>query len=83
MVEISNLKIGTRVKVIDEWLPDYICDEVDEMDNFLGQEVVVSYIGSLGETVQIEGCGYWFNKYCFDYIIDDSEEIDPPDMGGI
>ena len=82
MVEISEMQIGTRAKVVDRWLPDGVCYEVSDMDRWLGKIVTVRRIHDT--YVEIEESPSWaFNKNCFDYIIDDSEEIEPPDMGGI
>lgn len=82
MVEIRDLQVGMLVKVVDEWLPNYVCDETPDMDQYLGEIVTIRHIGSLGRTVKIEGCEeWWFNKYCFDHIVE--EEIEPPNMGDI
>lgn len=84
MIDIDTLVPGTKVKIIDEWMP--LCGQNAEglMDKYLGQIVTVFQVQ--GNTVLIEedagDCefqagGHWcWNAFCFECIIDDVEYED-------
>ena len=84
MVEISELKPGMRVKIVDHWVPG-CCENPDgAMDHWLGKIVTVlgaNYPDDMyGPSVKIvEDRAEWFgNGWCWfpkaiDYIVTDNE----------
>lgn len=85
MVEISDLQVGMRVKVVDEWPLDHYCYAVDDMNRFLGHIVTIREKEPFDVYAMIEedDCHWAWNKWCFDYIVGDETEVVPPDMSGI
>lgn len=79
MIDINDLRIGSKVKVVDKW--NSSCGQNCEglMDKYLGQVVTVLEISR--DTIRIEedegDCpfhqsGRWsWNAHCFEYILDD------------
>lgn len=78
MVDVKGLLPGMRVKVVDEWGED--CYPTPDMTELLGQIVTIREICAPDHgIVHVEedfGKWYW-NKNCFDYIVDEFPDIEP------
>lgn len=82
MVEIKDLEVGMKVKIVDQWNA-HTCQNPDgRMDRWLGQIVTVAEL--VGGAVFIEedeagGSIHWlWNKHCIDHIVqcEDLPDID-------
>ena len=94
MVEIEDLEVGMKVKIVDQWNA-HTCQNPDgRMDRWLGQIVTVAEVqlGSNGdgyifiEEDKLEDYGHWYwNKHCIDYIVqcEDLTDNDPSSKADI
>ena len=83
MVNIDELCVGDRVKIVDEWC--YGCDLVgivDEMEEFRGKIVTIHQIFTAKReedhkviTIEEDPDKWCFNRWMIDYRIDDSMDV--------
>lgn len=84
MVPVETLSPGVRVKIVEQWNDNSGQNLSGLMDKYLGQ--IVTVLDIQGNFVYIEedngDCsfhesGHWnWNKFCFDYIVEDGAQED-------
>lgn len=85
MVDLDLLKRGTRVKIVDEWVPGCRQNRSGYMDKYLGQIVTIQYVNSEYALIEEDGDDtvykwFWYPA-AFECIIDedaDKERFDIP-----
>lgn len=78
MVPVRLLSPGMRVKIVDQWNGN-CCQNIEGlMDKYLGQIVTVAEISGgdvfIEEDRDDENQRWFWNSYCFDYIVEDEPE---------
>lgn len=72
MVDLTQLKSGVQVKIVDKWGPKCNQNLDGEMDHLLGETVTIKEIYGKYSIFDIEEDQRWvFNKHCVDCIIED------------
>lgn len=74
MVDFKEVAKGTKLKIIDSWVPGCNQNSDGLMDVWLGKEVTVEGYWSFYAVRLKEDKGRWaWNERCFEYIVEDSD----------
>ena len=73
MVNFEEVIIGTKLKIVNSWLPECNQNPDGLMDCYLGRVVTVKKLWSDRKHLFIEeDSGRWlWNEKCFEYIVED------------
>lgn len=77
MIDLRDLHVGDKVKIVDHWSPGCIQNCSGKMDHWLGAVMTVRNLNPLlMEEDRDEWCGGWYwNECMIDYIIGDESLV--------